>query len=140
VDNPDLENFRKRGGKLLMWQAWSDPGSSSPFVAMEYYEAVEAHCGGRDITQDFFRLFLIPGMGHCGGSGGPGITATGFDPLTALERWVEHGEAPGNLLTTKTDDDGNISWTRPVCPYPRQAVYKGQGDINDASNFECVDL
>jgi hypothetical protein len=138
VDNPDLENFRKRGGKLLMWQAWSDPGSSSPFGAIEYYESVEAHSGGRDITQKFFRLFLIPGMGHCGGSGGPGITAAGFDPLTALERWVEHGEAPGSLLTTKTDEDGNILWTRPVCPFPLQAVYKGSGDINDASNFECV--
>jgi hypothetical protein len=140
VDNPDLENFRKRGGKLLMWQAWSDPGSSSPFGAIEYYESVEAHSGGWDITQEFFRLFLIPGMGHCGGSGGPGITAAGIDPLTALEKWVEHGEAPGSLMTTKTDDDGNNLWTRPVCTFPLQAVYKGRGDINDASNFECVDI
>ncbi|MDZ7689789.1 MAG: tannase/feruloyl esterase family alpha/beta hydrolase [Balneolaceae bacterium] len=62
----------------------------------------------------------------------------GFDPLTALEKWVEQGEAPASLLTTKTDSTGTVLWTRPVCPYPQRAVYDGEGDPSDASSFECI--
>jgi feruloyl esterase len=138
ANNPDLDKFRERGGKLLMWHAWGDAAVPAT-RAMWYYEAVEGHVGSRESTQDFFRLFLVPGMDHCGIEEGPGNTQHGFDPLTALERWVEHGEAPTSLLTTKTDSTGNVIWTRPVCPYPQRAVYDGDGDVNDASNFECVD-
>jgi feruloyl esterase len=106
--------------------------------SITYYEAVEGRVGSREATQDFFRLFVVPGMNHCGLQNGPGITDTGFDPLTALERWVEQGEAPTNLLTTKTDSTGAVQWTRPACPYPQRAVYDGEGDPNAASSFECA--
>jgi feruloyl esterase len=62
-----------------------------------------------------------------------------LDLLTVLERWVEQGEAPQSILTTKMDAEANVLWTRPICPYPQREVYAGQGDVNDASNFDCVD-
>jgi feruloyl esterase len=137
ADDPDLDAFRENGGKLLMWHAWADPGPP-PLETITYYEAVEERVGSRAVTQDFFRLFMIPGKDHCGIGEGPGITQHGFDPLTALERWVEEGEAPESLLTTKTDSTGAVQWTRPVCPYPQRAVYGGEGDPDEASNFKCV--
>lgn len=81
---------------------------------------------------------MVPGMDHCGFSEGSGIDQHGFGLLTALERWVEQGEAPESLLTTKMDEQGNTLWTRPACPYPMREVYRGEGDVNDASSFECV--
>ncbi|MEF8939280.1 MAG: tannase/feruloyl esterase family alpha/beta hydrolase [Salinivenus sp.] len=137
ADDPDLDAFRKRGGKLLMWHAWGDP-ATPPMETIEYYEAVEERVGSRERTQDFFRLFVVPGMDHCGIGEGPGITQHGFDPLTAMERWVEQGRAPENLMTTKRDSTGAVQWTRPVCPYPQRAFYDGEGDPNEASSFECV--
>ena len=137
VDHPDLDAFRKSGGKILMWHSWAD-AAPPPMETIAYYEAVEKHVGSRDRTQEFFRLFMIPGMDHCGISEGPGIDRKdGFDPLTALELWVEKGVAPGSILTTKYDDDGKVLWTRPVCPYPQRAIYTGQGDIHDAANYSC---
>jgi feruloyl esterase len=137
VDNPDLDAFRERGGKLLMWHSWAD-AAPPPMPVVAYYQAVEERLGTRERTQDFFRLFMVPGMDHCGIGEGPGITQSGFDPLTALEKWVEHGEAPTSLLATKTDSTGKVLWTRPVCPYPQRAVYDGKGDVNVASSFECI--
>ena len=137
ADNPDLDAFRARGGKLLMWHGWSD-ASIPPWTSIAYYEAVEQRVGSREATQDFLRLFLIPGVGHCGSREGPGVTQSGIDPLSALERWVEHDEAPDHLPTTKTDSTGQVSWTRPVCPYPQRAVYDGEGDVSDSSSFGCV--
>lgn len=122
-----------------MVQSLSDATSASPEVAKSYFKAVSQKTGSTDLTRDFFRLFLIPGMDHCGINRGPGITDSGFDPLVALEHWIELDEAPENLLTTKTDEEGNVLWTRPVCPWPQHEIYKGDGDINNASNFECVD-
>ena len=134
-DNPDLELYRKKGGKLLMYHGWAD-AAVPPWTSIEYYEAVEHNVGSREEAQEFFRLYMIPGMGHCGLSGGPGITDGGID-LSALELWVETDEPPESILTTKYDDDGNILWTRPVCPYPQRAIYSGQGDIHDAANYSC---
>lgn len=135
---PDLTGFRERGGKLLMWHGWAD-AIIPPATSLDYYEAIERRVGSRADTQEFLRLFMIPGMDHCGILEGPGIQKDGFDRLTALERWVEQGEAPSSLLTTKTDSAGNVLWTRPVCPYPQHAEYVGHGDMTDASSFECVD-
>jgi feruloyl esterase len=137
ADNPDLDAFRQRGGKLLMWHGWSD-ASIPPWTSIAYYEAVEQRIGNRQATQDFLRLFLIPGAGHCGQREGAGVTQSGIDPLSALERWVEHDEAPDHLPTTKTDSMGQVLWTRPVCPYPQRAIYRGEGDASDSSSFECV--
>lgn len=135
---PDLEDFYTHGGKLLMWHGLAD-AAIPPLGTVEYYEAVEEKVGNRTATQDFLRLFMIPGMDHCGILEGPGIQKSGFDRLTALEQWVEQGEAPSSLLTTKTDSTGNILWTRPVCPYPQHAKYNGQGEVTDASSFDCVE-
>jgi len=138
ADNPDLEAFRERDGKLLMVQSWADP-AVNPTTTINYYEAAEELVGSREKTQDFFRLIMLPGADHCGLGEGPGIRNNGFDPLTALERWVEEGEGPESLLTTKTDEEGNVLWTRPACPWPQREMYAGQGDANDASSFACVD-
>jgi feruloyl esterase len=138
ADNPDLELYRKKGGKLLMYHGWADV-AVPPWTSIEYYEAVEYNVGSREETQEFFRLYMIPGMGHCGLSGGPGINDGGVDLLTTLEKWVESGETPESLFTTKYNPDGSVIWTRPICPYPQRAIYKGSGDIHDASNFECIE-
>jgi len=138
ADNPDLELYRKKGGKLLMYHGWGD-AAVPPWTSIEYYEAVEHNVGNREETQAFFRLYMIPGMDHCGILEGPGITDGGVDFLAELEKWVEMGEAPESVLTTKYDDDGNVLCTRPICPYPQRAIYKGQGDINDAANFSCIE-
>ena len=137
VPTPELEAFRERGGKVLMWHSWAD-AAIPPAASVAYHEALEDSLG-RQKAAEFLRLFLVPGMEHCGFAEGPGITDAGFDPLTALEQWVEEGEPPANLLATKTDSTGQVLWTRPLCPYPKRAVYKGQGNIKEASSFECVD-
>jgi hypothetical protein len=87
--------------------------------------------GGHEATQGLLRLFMIPGFDHCGWQPGLGITELGFDPLTALEDWVEKGEAPASMLATKQDNDGKTVWTRPLCSYPQKARYKS-GDVNVA--------
>lgn len=136
--NPDLKAFRQNGGKLLMWHGWAD-AIVPPLVSVNYYRSVEKRIGNRNDTQNFLRLFMIPGMDHCGIADGPGINQNGFDPLTALEKWVEQDEAPETLLTTKSDEEGKVLWTRPVCPWPQRVIYQGKGDITEASNFKCVE-
>jgi feruloyl esterase len=98
-----------------------------------YYEAVAKTMGGYDKTRDFFRLFAAPGMGHC--SGGPGPNT--FEALTALDHWVEKGVAPDTLLATHSTA-GKVDRTRPLCPYPQVARYKGTGSIDEAASFSCV--
>jgi feruloyl esterase len=115
-DNPDLEAFRARNGKLLLIHGWAD-AIVTPWKSIEYYKQVEQRFGGREKTQDFFRLFMIPGMDHCGVGKELGITDNSIDPLTALEKWVEEGEAPDSLLMSKYARDGSVMWTRPVYPY-----------------------
>lgn len=157
--DPNLSGFQKRHGKLIEYHGWVDPGFTAEFN-VQYYERViglmgkEAH--GNDAaalkeTQDFYRLFVVPGMGHC--TGGPGPNAFGglaqpavpMDPqhdiVSALEEWVEHGVAPAQLIATKyvkDDPKQGVAMQRPVCPYPQEAEYKGQGSTTDASNFACV--
>jgi hypothetical protein len=119
-DDPDLELYRKRGGKLLMYHGWAD-AAVPPWGSIEYYEAVEYNVGSREETQEFFRLFMIPGMDHCGIGKALGITDDCIDPLTALEKWVEENNAPESLMFTKFDPEGNTMWERPVYPYPQNA-------------------
>jgi feruloyl esterase len=126
----DLSSFQKRGGKLLMYFGWADP-ALNPMMGVEYYEAVTERMGAG--AKDFFRLFMAPGMYHCGG--GPGPNA--FDTLSPLSAWVEQGKAPESLLATKADA-GKLVRTRPLCPYPQVAKYKGTGSIDDAANFTCA--
>ena len=91
--NPDLSKFKARGGKLLMYQGWAD-AIVTPAMTVDYYEAVERKSGGREGTQDFLRLFMLRGVDHCGLQPGPGADQTGYDPITALEQWVEHDVPP----------------------------------------------
>jgi feruloyl esterase len=128
--NPDLKPFLSRGGKLLMYHGWADP-QISPLNATTYYEQVARMLSGTRIS-DNYRLFMAPGMAHCGGGEGP----NDFDKVTPLEQWVEKGKAPDSIVASHSKD-GKVDRTRPLCPYPQVAQYKGSGSIDDAANFVC---
>jgi len=129
----DLRAFKARGGKILMWHGWAD-GAIPATSSIGYYEGVMKFMGGRKQTEDFFRLFLVPGVHH--GGGGPGFTE--FDSLTALENWVEEGQAPEKLIAGRLSN-GVIERTRPVFPYPVLARYSGKGDPKQAGSFVPFD-
>ncbi len=128
----DYRGFKARGGKLLMYTGLADP-VVPPEDPMSYYEAVARAAGGVAQTQTFFRFFPVPGMGHCGGGVGPNA----FDALGTLEGWVEQGIAPSRIVAAQSTD-GKITRTRPLCPYPRVARYRGSGSVDDAASFVCV--
>lgn len=125
----DLSSFKKRGGKLLMYYGWADPALNAQ-MGVDYYESVLKQMGAT--TPEFFRLFMVPGMFHCGG----GIGCSSFDKLTPLLQWTEHGIAPERLIGARISN-GKTERTRPLCPYPQVARYKGSGDINQAESFTC---
>jgi hypothetical protein len=127
--DPDLTAFRQRGGKLLMYFGWADP-QLNPRMGLEYYEAVTEKMGPS--TQEFARLFMVPGMFHCGG----GIGTSTFDTATPLVQWVEQGKAPASILAARVTN-GQTVRTRPLCPWPEVARYKGSGSIDDAASFTC---
>jgi feruloyl esterase len=130
ANNPDLSSFNRRGGKLLMTYGWAD-SILMPMMGVSYYERAVAANGPR--TRDFFRLFMVPGMAHCGGGIGPDRN----DAVTAVIDWVESARAPDSIVASKVTD-GKVVRTRPLCPYPQVARYAGKGSIDDASNFHCV--
>jgi Tannase and feruloyl esterase len=140
VEFDDMNAFRQAGGKLVMWHGWAD-ALVPPQLTVDFYEALAKKSGGMAATQDFARLFMVPGMDHCGiQTNGPGITDTGIDPLTALEQWVEQGKAPTELIATKTATTGSQTlWRRPVCANPKIARYNGSGDPTDPASFACTD-
>jgi feruloyl esterase len=139
----DLRLFRARGGKLIQYHGFSDP-EVPPLTSINYFESVVNFPGGSfsggmdrtlDETQEFYRLFMVPGMNHC--KGGPGANV--FDMLTPLVHWVERDIAPDRVLAThylNNDPDQGVAFTRPLCAYPSEAVYKG-GNPNDAVSFVC---
>jgi len=127
--DPDL-NRLLRHGKLLMYHGWSDPGIP-PGYLVEYYKNVLAKTKVESV-RDAVRLFMVPGMGHCGGGDG---TST-FDMLAALDRWVEHGTAPDQIPASRVRN-GVVDRTRPLCPYPQVATYRGSGSTDEAASFVC---
>ncbi len=155
--NPDLRSFRDHGGKLIEYHGWGD-AAIAPRDSIAYYEQVRVFLArypdprstNPKEIESFYRLFMVPGMQHCGGGQGP--TSFGNDEIPsqtvvspadadhdvvlALDRWVTKGVAPDRMIGTGTA--GGTSLTRPLCMYPAVAHYKGQGDTNAAENFACV--
>lgn len=129
--DPDLRKFKAHGGKLIMYHGWAD-ALIAPENSVNYYESVVKKMGGPEKTEDFFRLFMVPGMGHCGGGEGP----CNFDALGPLVEWVEQGKAPDRIVASHSTA-GKEDRTRPLCMYPRAAVYNGNGSTDDAANFTC---
>jgi feruloyl esterase len=124
-ENPDISAFVRRGGKLLLWHGFNDPGPS-PLSTIAYLEAVQKKVPE---SAGSVRLFLAPGVLHCGGGAGPDR----LDTLTALEQWVERETPPASIIATKA----NSPLSRPVCAYPQVAKYTGSGDTNNAASFRC---
>ena len=148
----DVSKFHDRGGKLILFQGWADP--IVPIgQTLDFYNGLMSKFGGEDKTKEFARLFMVPGMGHCGFGAGPnrfdssafgGLQPPALDPqhdiFTALSHWVEDGVAPAQVIATKFvggDASKGIEMQRPLCPYPQSAWYKGDGDANSAANFVC---
>lgn len=134
ASNPDLSVFKARGGKLIVYHGWNDGGNGgaiSPLNSVNYYASVLASMGPQQ--DDWLRLFMVPGMAHCGG--GPGAHEVNW--VAALERWRESGIAPDQLTGSRVNIDPRVDMTRPVCPYPKVATYNGVGSTNDEASFVC---
>jgi feruloyl esterase len=143
--DPDLKQFRAHGGKLIQYHGFSDP-EVPPLTSINYFTSVVNFPDGSSgansqpespkRTQEYYRLFMVPGMNHC--NGGPGANV--FDMLTPLVQWVEQDVAPASVSATHYVNNApaqGVAFTRPLCPYPQEAVYKGTGDTNDAASFVC---
>ena len=142
----NLHPFLSGGGRLILYHGWNDPGIPA-LMTVNYYDAVQRI--GKTEVEKGVRLYMVPGMQHCGG--GPGATEFGqdmgprgdatHDVFTALEKWTERGDAPGTLTATKLEGTGaarTVVMTRPLCPYPQIAKYDGKGDTRKATSFACV--
>jgi hypothetical protein len=125
----DWSAFHKHGGKLLLYNGMSDPVFSA-FDLIRYYKQIEEHNGGEARTEEFARLFLVPGMNHCGG--GPALDD--FDTLATMQKWVEDGAVPQRMISSGQAFPGR---TRPLCAYPQIAIYDGKGNPEDAASFSC---
>ena len=130
--DPNLKPFFGHGGKLIQYHGWSD-WQISPLNSVHYYQSVLEAAGGASKVQDSYRLFMVPGMGHCGGGEGP----NNFDMVGALEHWVQNKAAPQQIIASRINN-GKVERSRPLCPYPQVAKYKGSGSIDEAANFACT--
>src|SRR5229473_1886692 len=130
---PDFSSFAEVGGKIIMYHGWADP-RLVPVLSIQFHGAVERNLREEDDgnIDDFYRLFMVPGMLHCAGGTGP----TSFDAFGALVKWVEQGIAPDRIIGSHFTK-GVVDRTRPLCPYPQEAVYAGHGSVDDAANFVC---
>lgn len=130
--DPNLSKFFGHNGKLLLYHGWADT-NVSPYLTIQYYKSVVDTMGGEKKAADSVRLFLEPGMGHCGGGEGPNK----FDKVKPMEAWVEKGAPPEKIIASHATA-GKVDRTRPLCPYPQVAKYKGSGSIDDAASFSCA--
>src|SRR3954469_5858931 len=130
--NPDMKAFFSHGGKLLLYHGWSD-NQVPTLNTIKYYSSVVKNLGGASKADDRARLFLAPGMGHCGGGEGPNV----FDKIGPLEQWVTRDRPPAAIVASHLTA-GKVDRSRPLCPYPQTAKYTGTGSIDDAANFVCA--
>jgi feruloyl esterase len=135
--NPDMRPFKQQGGKLIVWHGWNDPGVM-PQRTVDFHDEIIGFAAkaertdGRAYTDEYLKLYMLPGVGHCRGGNGPDQV----DWMDAISAWVEDGEEPA-ALEAELVEDGNVTMARPICPHPQAARYRGRGDTNDARNFEC---
>lgn len=147
--DPDLSNFRKAGGKLIQYHGWADEAMVPGYTAHYYMQVIDLQGGADPIakTQKFYRLFMVPGMGHCAGGSVPvnfGALSqppatpvdADHDILEALDRWVEQGKAPDRLIASTSNNPATAPRQMPLCPFPSIATYV-EGDINSAASFAC---
>ena len=144
--SPDLRAFKSHGGKLIQYAGWGD-AAIPPQGSVNYFESVQAQMGD---TRNFYRLFMVPGMSHCGGGEGPNVFGNvgtlpnadaSNDVVMALDRWVEKGKAPAKIIAVRFIDNNppkGVQYTRPLCPYPQQARFNSSGDPNSAASFTCA--
>jgi pimeloyl-ACP methyl ester carboxylesterase len=142
TDNPDISKFKARGGKLIVYHGWAD-NLIMPQGTVQYYQQMQQTVAQSD---SFARLYMVPGMGHCGGGAGVnefGQDASGIvaadakhDVFRALMDWSEKGTVPTSLIASRIDN-GAVSRTLPLCPYPQVAKYSGSGSTMDAANYTC---
>ena len=148
--DPNLRPFKSHGGKLIQYVGWGDT-AISPENDINYLNSVTREIGSHEDVGDFYRLFMVPGMAHCGGGPGPNAFGQGVngpnpsdaadDILTALDQWVEKRDAPDKIVATKYVNDDptqGIAFQRPLCPFPQFAKYKGTGSTTSAASFACV--
>src|SRR5690606_23526787 len=134
--NPDLRDFKAQGGKLIVYHGWNDPGVM-PQQTIDFYDRIVEFAGkatgedGHAFTDEYLRLFMMPGVGHCRGGSGPDQA----DFMDAISAWVEEGQAP-ERITAWSERDGEVAMTRPLCPHPQVARFAG-GDSNVADSFVC---
>jgi feruloyl esterase len=131
TSSPDISEFAERGGKTIIWHGVADdviPAAGT----LHYVESIRRLLGSRK-ADTLLRLYLAPGVGHCAGGIGPQPVAL----MEPLMNWVEHGRSPAALRSENWNEAGNFTRTRPLCPYPEQARYRGQGSIDDAKSFRC---
>lgn len=127
--DPHLDGFAKRGGKLLLYHGWADQ-QVAPGSTVEFYQSLPDLNRGADA--DWVKLFMVPGMGHCSGGEGPDT----FDKIGVMVEWVEQGKAPERIVASHRTGE-KVDRTRPLCPYPQIAKYRGSGSIDEAANFTC---
>jgi len=130
--DPNLTAFAQHGGKLLTYHGWSDQ-NIAPQASVNFYKRALGATKAPTSGSTWLRLYMVPGMGHCSGGEGPDT----FDMMSALDSWVDKGTLPQRIEASKITA-GKVTRTRPLCPYPQVARYKGTGSIDEAANFACA--